>query len=187
LRLQTREEIKRIQKKTGVTTIFVTHDQEEALSISDLIIVMRDGVVQQIGKPQEVYDDPCNLFVAKFLGTPPINVFDGRVEEGKLYIGDEAICAFCAPDGAVTVGIRPEGFVPDCDGVFTLGFVAREVLGRDISIISEHPSSLSGEVRAIVGSDVTLDESSDSVRFSLKPKKLYVFDKTTEKRIYSGE
>ena len=73
LRLQTREEIRRIQRETGITTIFVTHDQEEAMSISDQIVVMKDGVVQQIGKPQEVYDDPINLFVAKFLGTPPIN------------------------------------------------------------------------------------------------------------------
>ena len=70
LRLQTREEIRRIQQETGVTTIFVTHDQEEAMSISDMIVVMKDGYVQQIGKPQEVYDDPINLFVAKFLGTP---------------------------------------------------------------------------------------------------------------------
>ena len=69
LRLQTREELRRIQRDTGVTTIFVTHDQEEAMSISDLIIVMKDGVVHQIGKPQDVYDEPANLFVAMFLGT----------------------------------------------------------------------------------------------------------------------
>ena len=81
LRLQTREEIRRIQKQTGITTIFVTHDQDEAMSISDLIVVMKDGVVQQIGKPQEVYDNPVNLFVAKFLGTPPINLFSGRVDD----------------------------------------------------------------------------------------------------------
>ena len=73
LRLQTREEIKRIQRETRVTTIFVTHDQEEAMSISDEIVVMKEGVLQQIGAPQQVYDDPINLFVAKFLGTPPIN------------------------------------------------------------------------------------------------------------------
>ena len=91
LRLQTREEIRRIQRETGITTIFVTHDQEEAMSISDMIVVMKDGVVQQIGKPQEVYDDPTNLFVAKFLGTPPINVFDGSVRNGKLYIGEDAV------------------------------------------------------------------------------------------------
>ena len=78
LRLQTREEIRKIQRSTGITTVFVTHDQEEAMSISDRMVVMREGVVQQIGRPQEVYDDPVNLFVAKFLGTPPINVFHGR-------------------------------------------------------------------------------------------------------------
>ena len=86
LRLQTREEIKRIQVETGITTIFVTHDQEEAMSISDLIVVMKDGILQQIGRPQEVYDEPVNMFVAKFLGTPQINMFDGRVSGGALYI-----------------------------------------------------------------------------------------------------
>ena len=87
LRLQTREEIRRIQKETKITTVFVTHDQEEAMSISDMIVVMKLGLVQQIGKPQEVYDDPANLFVAKFLGTPPINVFEGHVQNGTLYLG----------------------------------------------------------------------------------------------------
>ena len=87
LRLQTREEIRRIQKETKITTVFVTHDQEEAMSISDMIVVMKLGLVQQIGKPQDVYDDPANLFVAKFLGTPPINVFEGHVKNGTLYLG----------------------------------------------------------------------------------------------------
>ena len=91
LRLQTREEIRRIQRETGITTIFVTHDQEEAMSISDMIVVMKDGVVQQIGKPQEVYDEPINLFVAKFLGTPPIHVFDAEVKAEQLYIGGAAV------------------------------------------------------------------------------------------------
>ena len=84
LRLQTREEIRRIQRETGITTVFVTHDQEEAMSISDRIVVMKEGVLQQMGRPQEVYDDPVNLFVAKFLGTPPISVFSGRVQDGVL-------------------------------------------------------------------------------------------------------
>jgi len=88
LRLQTREEIKRIQRSTGITTVFVTHDQEEAMSISDIIVVMKLGVVQQIGEPQYVYDEPVNLFVAKFLGNPAINTFEGEIKDGKLYIGD---------------------------------------------------------------------------------------------------
>ncbi|MGN1249492.1 MAG: ABC transporter ATP-binding protein, partial [Candidatus Spyradocola sp.] len=91
LRLQTREEIRRIQRETGITTVFVTHDQDEAMSISDIIVVMKSGVVQQIDRPQTVYDDPDNLFVAKFLGTPPINVFTGRIESGRLFIGKEAV------------------------------------------------------------------------------------------------
>jgi ABC-type sugar transport system ATPase subunit len=89
LRLQTREEIKRIQRSTGITTVFVTHDQEEAMSISDIIVVMKLGVIQQIGEPQYVYDEPANLFVAKFLGNPAINTFAGQIKDGKLYIGDQ--------------------------------------------------------------------------------------------------
>ena len=89
LRLQTREEIRRIQKETGITTIFVTHDQEEAMSISDEIVVMRDGVIQQIGKPQDVYDAPANLFVAKFLGNPQINVFEGTLQDNHIYLGGD--------------------------------------------------------------------------------------------------
>ncbi len=86
LRLQTREEIRRIQRETGITTVFVTHDQEEAMSISDTIVVMKEGVVQQIDEPQRVYEEPANLFVAKFLGSPAINVFDGEIKGGKLYL-----------------------------------------------------------------------------------------------------
>ena len=86
LRLQTREEIKRIQRETQITTIFVTHDQEEAMSISDIIVVMKDGVIQQIGEPQHVYDEPENLFVAQFLGSPAINIFDGEIKKGVLYV-----------------------------------------------------------------------------------------------------
>lgn len=86
LRLQTREEIRRIQRDTKVTTIFVTHDQEEAMSISDSIVVMRRGVVHQIDAPQVVYEEPVDLFVAKFLGSPAINIFDGELKDGKVLL-----------------------------------------------------------------------------------------------------
>ena len=98
LRLQTREEIRRIQRETKITTIFVTHDQEEAMSICDLIAVMKDGILQQLGKPQDVYDFPSNLFVAKFLGTPPINVFHGFVKDQTLFIGKNAVLVNWHPD-----------------------------------------------------------------------------------------
>ncbi|MGN1047077.1 MAG: ABC transporter ATP-binding protein [Eubacteriales bacterium] len=187
LRLQTREEIRRIQRETGVTTVFVTHDQEEAMSISDLIVVMKDGVVMQTGKPQNVYDDPANLFVAKFLGTPPINVFDGRAENGMLYIGGDAVMELEGiPDRALTVGIRPEGLVPDEDGGLCCRLLRIEVMGRDTSVIGEHEAFCGGTLRAIVSSDATLDASVENIRFSLKKGKVFLFDAETGERIYFG-
>ena len=88
LRLQTREEIKKIQRKTGITTIFVTHDQEEAMSISDEIVVMKNGVLQQIAAPQDMYNNPRNEFVAKFLGNPPINVFDVDIKDKNIILNE---------------------------------------------------------------------------------------------------
>ena len=185
LRLQTREEIKRIQKETGITTIFVTHDQEEAMSISDFIVVMKLGTVQQIGQPQEVYDNPANLFVAKFLGTPPINVFEGEIKGEKLYIGGAAVLDLPgASSQAVTVGIRPEGFNLDPNGAFTVELSNLEVMGRDVSVVSKHKNSLNPVVRSIINSDSKVDPNAKTVSFSLKPHKVFVFNKETEERIY---
>ena len=185
LRLQTREEIKRIQRETNITTVFVTHDQEEAMSISDMIVVMKLGVVQQIGKPQDVYDDPTNLFVAKFLGTPPINVFEGNVKGGKLYLGDTAVLDTPGvEDRPVYVGIRPEGFIPSEDGVLEATLNNVEVMGRDVSIVSTHSASLNPVVRSIVDADYKIDRDSKTVKLNLKPHKVFLFDKETEARLY---
>ncbi|MBO7296207.1 MAG: ABC transporter ATP-binding protein [Clostridia bacterium] len=184
LRLQTREEIRRIQKETGITTVFVTHDQEEAMSISDMIVVMKLGVVQQIGAPQEVYDDPANLFVAKFLGTPPINVFKGRVQGEKLMLGDNAVLDVPGvADREVFVGIRPEGFVPEENGPFVCDLKNVEVMGRDMSVVCEHSSSVNPLVRAIINSDYKVDFSNSTIAYSLKPHKVFLFDAETEERI----
>ena len=184
LRLQTREEIRRIQKETGITTIFVTHDQEEAMSISDMIVVMRDGVIQQVGKPQEVYDNPTNLFVAKFLGTPPINVFNGEVKGGKLYIGDESVLDVPGvTDQSVFVGIRPEGFIPSENGAMTCNLNNLEIMGRDASVVATHPASCNPIVRSIIDGDCKIDTSSATVRYNLKPHKVFLFSKQNEKRI----
>ena len=185
LRLQTREEIRRIQRETKITTVFVTHDQEEAMSISDLIVVMKLGVVQQIGAPQEVYDNPANLFVAKFLGTPPINVFEGKVSGGKLYIGEEAVLEVKGvEDQAVTVGIRPEGFVPAEDGAFTCNLSSVEVMGRDVSVVSTNAASLNPSIRSIVDADYKISSASELVKYRLKPHKVFLFNKENEERIH---
>ncbi len=184
LRLQTREEIRRIQKKTGITTIFVTHDQDEAMSISDLIVVMKDGVVQQIGKPQEVYDSPSNLFVAKFLGTPPINLFNGKVRNGALLIGEEKVLTLKhISDQDVQIGIRPEGFTLSKDGPLSCHLSRPEVMGRDVSIVSTHAASQNPVVRSIVDAESCEHLSSDTVRFTLNPRKVFLFAKDTEDRI----
>ena len=184
LRLRTREEIRRIQHQTGITTVFVTHDQEEAMSISDLIVVMKDGVVQQIGKPQEVYDNPVNLFVAKFLGTPPINVFGGSIREGTLFIGDTAVMAAdCEDCGSVDVAVRPEGFVPCEDGALVCDLKRIEVMGRDISVVCDHGAFAGENFRAIVDSDDLPQLTGTSVAFRVKPGKVFAFRKDTGERI----
>lgn len=185
LRLHTREEIRRIQRETGITTVFVTHDQEEAMSISDTIVVMKDGKVQQIDKPQTVYDDPKNLFVAKFLGTPAINVFVGTIKHGKIFVGDDPVLPVKGIENmAVYVGIRPEGFIPDPEGPLKCKLRGVEVMGRDTSIISHHYAHEGDSIRSVVSSEEAPDRDSGDIRFSVKPNKVLLFSRETEERVY---
>ena len=188
LRLQTREEIRRIQRETGITTVFVTHDQDEAMSISDIIVVMKSGVVQQIDKPQTVYDDPDNLFVAKFLGTPPINVVTGRIESGRLFIGKEDVLpAPGLPDQPVYAAVRPEGFVLDENGPLTCALSRVEIMGRDISVVCTHPDCENAAIRAIISAENRVDTTQPAVRFSLKPAKVFLFAADTQARLRPGQ
>lgn len=184
LRLQTREEIRRIQRETGITTIFVTHDQEEAMSISDHIVVMRNGVLQQSGKPQNVYDDPCNLFCAQFLGTPPINLFRGRIADETLYLGETAVLRTAGVrNGEIIVGVRPEGFMQDPDGALVCTRRSVEIMGRDVSIVCAHPATENdgGIFRAIISAESI--PTGDTVRFSLKKAKVHLFEPDTGARV----
>ncbi len=179
LRLQTREEIKRIQRETGITTIFVTHDQEEAMSISDEIVLMKEGIAQQKGAPQEVYDVPTNLFVAKFLGTPPINIFDGEIKGGILYVGDADLGKSKLKDQEVVVGIRPEGFKVVEDSSFQAHVEFVETIGRDTTLIIKDPHTDEKRTfRAIVDADEQI-KPGDNIKLSVKPHKLFLFDKKT--------
>jgi len=182
LRLQTREEIKRIQRETGITTVFVTHDQEEAMSISDEIVVMKDGVIQQMGKPQDVYDHPQNLFVAKFLGNPQINVFDGEIKGGYVFVKDMKVIQTKLPDTSeIKVGIRPEGFNIDATKQSDLQFDVNlvETIGRDTTLIID----MSGEEGGLLDKTsfkVIVDavhriQSGDIVHFTIKPDKIHLF------------
>ena len=186
LRLQTREEIRRIQQETGITSVFVTHDQEEAMSISDKIVVMKLGEMQQMGAPQEVYNSPANLFVAQFLGTPPINVFKGAVKGEKIYVGEDCVGeAKGIKDQEVSVAIRPEGFVLADEkdkGVLHAECEMIQVMGRDISVVAKNELCTKPTFKAIISADDKVNPG--KVAFKVKPHKVFIFDAETDERIY---
>lgn len=184
LRIQTREEIRRIQKETGITTVFVTHDQDEAMSICDSIVVMKNGIEMQKDNPQVMYDNPKNLFVAKFLGVPPINVFEGRIENGKAYIGNDCILESekLTENKKVYIAIRPEGFLPAYDS-HTLTIQVNSIItqGKDKSLVASHSDFLGDQIKAIVDSDIAV--STGTVKLSIRPNKIFLFDHESEERI----
>ena len=187
LRLQTREEIRRIQQETKITSVFVTHDQEEAMSISDQIVVMKLGEMQQMGKPQDVYNSPANLFVAQFLGTPPINVFKGRVDGKKVIVGEDVVHELSEDLGQkdVWVAIRPEGFAIAKDGdknVLHANCEMIQVMGRDISVVANNENCTKPTFKAIISADD--DVKAGPVAFRVKSHKIFIFDGETEDRIY---
>ena len=185
LRLETREEIRRIQKETGITTIFVTHDQDEAMAISDKIVVMSKGKVQEIGKPQEIYKNPTNLFVAKFLGVPPINLYKGYIKEHYLYIGKELLIEkeIRTNDQEVIVGIRPEAYKlvgEDSNKGLTLKIEKIDNSTRDLIVVSSSEFALN-EIKQIL--DSNLEGIKGVNKFIVNQERMFVFDIKTEKRI----
>ena len=183
LRLQTREEIKRIQRETGITTVFVTHDQEEAMSISDFIVVMKLGVIQQIDEPQKVYEEPANLFVAKFLGSPAINVFDGEIKGGKLLLNGKEIDAdpaYKGEDRSVKIAVRPESFEYVEKGANVPIIVTTvEQIGRDITV-NGYIKDQQNHVKAIIPSELR-NHILGKEEVSFRAKRLYVFEETGER------
>ena len=173
LRLQTREEIKRIQRETGITTVFVTHDQEEAMSISDEIVVMNFGVEQQKDHPQEVYDNPSNQFVAKFLGTPPINIIPGVIADGFIRLTNGTVLEENeAADQEVNLGLRAEFFKVSEEGPIKAKVIHVELIGRDSMIVCEI-EGYENSVRIIVPSEQRYFEGQE---INLEYTKMFVFD-----------
>ncbi len=188
LRLQTREEIRRIQQQIGITTVFVTHDQEEAMSICDEILVMDHGKMVQLDRPQEIYRNPNCLFAAKFLGNPPINVFRARLEKGKLMLGKEKILDVdpSLPDQDVHLAIRPEGFLlldeaKEEDKVLTLQVNQVLTQGRDLCLYCSHPQMEGEKIKLVVDSDLRVEPG--TIKFALRRSKIYLFSASDGKRI----
>ena len=179
LRMQTREEIRRIQKETGITTIFVTHDQEEAMSITDEIVVMKKGVIQQMGNPQETYMNPNNAFVAMFLGNPPINMFKATVKNGFIQInGENAIKTELADGTELQVGLRPESFriitqdIEEAKNNFDIDIFFKATIGRDFLVRFNLNDT---EAKALIESDNVVNVG-DKVRVHVKSNGIHIFD-----------
>jgi ABC-type sugar transport system ATPase subunit len=136
LRVQMRAALKRLHGRLGVTTVYVTHDQVEAMTLGDRIAVISDGKLQQLGAPQDVYDRPANVFVAGFIGSPPMNLLRGRVSGGSAVAGDLVVPAPGVPEGDVYVGVRPESLRPATNGMPALGFEVAvvEPLGDEVIV-----------------------------------------------------
>ena len=138
LRVQMRSELKRLHDRIGVTTIYVTHDQVEAITLGERIAVLSQGVLQQVGPPQDVYDHPANVFVAGFIGSPPMNLLKGNAAGGRISVGEVEFVDRQVPDGEVLVGIRPEGLHPvgeAFDGpVFEVSVEVVEPLGDEVLV-----------------------------------------------------
>jgi ABC-type sugar transport system ATPase subunit len=136
LRVQMRAALKRLHGRLGVTTVYVTHDQVEAMTLGDRIAVLSDGKLQQLGPPQDVYDRPDNVFVAGFIGSPPMNLLRGRVRSGQATAGDLVVPAPGVRDSDVFVGVRPESLRPAANGMPSLGFEVAvvEPLGDEVIV-----------------------------------------------------
>ena len=188
LRLKIREEIRRLVKEVGITTIFVTHDQEEALSISDKIILLNEGVIQQHDDPQNLYLEPNNLFVAKFIGNPIINISEVEVKDGvithpafNLQASELVESRFRKglENGHYYLGLRPEDLVPSENGLFTVTVTAVELIGRERIL---HFTLGEQDIKSIVSVEHKIEEG-DTLSFDLLRHKLFLFDQNGE-RVY---
>ena len=178
LRMEMRQEVRRIQLESKVTTIFVTHDQEEAMSITDLIVLMKWGVVQQVGPAHEIYMNPHNDFVASFMGNPPITYVDVTAKNGAVTLPGGAVLPVPGcPEGTLRMGIRPEAWTPGKTIGVRLDHV--EMRGQDQIVDftlggTRITATLDAEYEAAAGKEMFLD---------IRPTRCYFFDPETGKRL----
>ena len=198
LRVQMRAELKRIHQRLGITTIYVTHDQVEAMTLGDRIVVMSAGRVQQIGRPQDVYSRPANLFVAGFIGSPPMNLLHGRADGGRVQAGELAFERSDLSPGEIAVGIRPEDLRTHTDGMPSFAFDVEvvEPLGNEVvvhgrvdgSVVetgaeeeADIPIALEGRRAPVTAIFEPEDEPEpgDRIRLGIQPERIHLFDLQT--------
>ncbi len=178
LRNQMRVEIKALQRRLGVTSIYVTHDQVEAMTMADRIIVMNAGRIEQIGTPSEVYHRPASTFVASFMGAPPMNMLPGVAENGAAHLFDLPIADQVAARGEVIVGIRPEDLIPDTAGPLAIEVDHIEDLGAHRLL---HGALRDARLTVHVSKDVEVAHG--PLRVAIKPDAVSVFDPASGARL----
>ncbi len=183
LRLTMRTEIRCIQRELGVTTVLVTHDQIEATTMADRVVVMNGGRVEQAGAAEDLYERPDTLFVASFIGAPPINLFEGQAEGHMLTVNQTQLALTQAARGAVVLGLRPESLRVDgsADAKPMLARIAAvEPMGREVMYTADSPL---GEIRFLEAGALPCHGEGDNVPLSFTPASALLFDKASGRRI----
>ena len=183
LRVQMRLEIKQLQANLGVTSLYVTHDQVEAMTMADRMIVMHDGIAEQIGTPLEVYERPATVFSAQFIGSPAMNIMEGQLSKKVITLKNGAkIKVDNDHEGSVFVGVRPEHVIKDPKGELELVIKLAEPLGAN-TLYHGSLANEGGEFTASIPGVHYVSDSNDSIKFSVQPQNIHIFDGSTKKRI----
>jgi sn-glycerol 3-phosphate transport system ATP-binding protein len=182
LRAQTRIEIRKLHAELGITSLFVTHDQVEAMTLAQRMIVMNAGVMEQFGTPEEVYARPASTFVAGFIGAPPMNLLPGRAD-GDRFHADGATLPLPRPApraGELILGVRPEHLQLDADGAWPLPVDLTEMLGAERLVYGRFGTL---PVTARIEATVAAPAAGQVVRFAPRPEHLHWFDAASGKRV----
>ena len=182
LRIQMRLEIKKLQRKVGVTSIFVTHDQVEAMTLADRLAVINNGIIEQLGTPIEIYNNPTSVFVAGFIGSPQMNFIEGELKNKKLKTQSFEIAGIKSDfNGKVILGIRPEHMVQAYNGLIKLNVDLVEKLGSDNLVYGEIKGKKDLLCYRTPGNEKI--NSGSKLALNIQDNKLYIFNKKTGKRI----
>ena len=181
LRVQMRLEIRKLQKRLGVTSIYVTHDQVEAMTLGDRLMVLNGGYAEQFGTPIELYERPKTIFVAGFIGSPAMNFLPATMKNGDVILENGAHVPGATSEGPVTLGLRPEHLVAQDDGPVRVRVILSEKLGANTLL---HGALEGSETEMVVSLDGIRDLAEGTVMgFSIPPKALHLFDTKTGRRL----
>jgi len=182
LRVQMRLEIRELQDKLGITSLYVTHDQVEAMTMADRMVVMNNGVAEQIGTPLEVYETPKTLFAAQFIGSPAMNIFDATLVGRTLSIAGANITCDHPDIGSVHAGIRPEHMVLDPNGPIETVIQMSEPLGAN-TLLHGHLAQCKSPITISLPGVHKIASKSEKMQFSIDPKHIHLFDPKNGQRV----